>query len=75
MRLAYKPALSLSWMATVIMSDASELQKGDKVSWNWGGGKPEGTVVGVYEEDKSIKSKNGNTVCTSSLRYFDSDCR
>ncbi|OTA53892.1 hypothetical protein K449DRAFT_469788 [Hypoxylon sp. EC38] len=38
-------------------------EQGDKVSWNWGGGAPSGTVAEV--EDKGaieIKTKRGNTV-------------
>ncbi|KAM0328742.1 hypothetical protein ACHAQA_005155 [Verticillium albo-atrum] len=37
-------------------------KKGDTVSWNWGGGQPEGKVLDVKGEDTSITTKNGNTV-------------
>ncbi|PNH46052.1 hypothetical protein VD0004_g1976 [Verticillium dahliae] len=37
-------------------------KKGDTVSWNWGGGQPEGKVLDVKGEDTSITTKNGNQV-------------
>ncbi|RWA10464.1 hypothetical protein EKO27_g4657 [Xylaria grammica] len=38
-------------------------EKGDKVSWNWGGGAPGGTVAETKDQgDISIKSKRGNTI-------------
>ncbi|TEA15292.1 hypothetical protein C8034_v002710 [Colletotrichum sidae] len=37
-------------------------KKGDKVSWNWGGGQPEGKVLDVKGEKTSIETKNGNEV-------------
>ncbi|KAI5919325.1 hypothetical protein F4810DRAFT_687600 [Camillea tinctor] len=38
-------------------------EKGDKVSWNWGGGAPGGTVVEKKTEGEvAIKSKKGNTI-------------
>ncbi|KAI1489985.1 hypothetical protein F5X96DRAFT_670171 [Biscogniauxia mediterranea] len=38
-------------------------EKGDKVSWNWGGGAPGGTVVEKKTEGQvAIKSKRGNTI-------------
>ncbi|KAI0128030.1 hypothetical protein BJ170DRAFT_595869 [Xylariales sp. AK1849] len=41
----------------------SELKKGDKVSWNWGGGAPGGTVAEKKTEGEvAIKSKRGNTI-------------
>lgn len=39
-----------------------DLQEGDTVSWNWGTSHPKGNVKAVYEEEASIKSKNGNKV-------------
>ncbi|KAG8749920.1 hypothetical protein FRC14_000956 [Serendipita sp. 396] len=41
---------------------AQDLQPGDKVSWNWGSSHPTGTVKAIYEEEKSITSKNGNKI-------------
>ncbi|KAH8881904.1 hypothetical protein GQ53DRAFT_886599 [Thozetella sp. PMI_491] len=35
---------------------------GDKVSWEWGGGHPEGTVLEVKEERTTITTKRGNKV-------------
>ncbi|KAJ8488118.1 hypothetical protein ONZ45_g14070 [Pleurotus djamor] len=43
-------------------NDNNDIQVGDTVSWKWGQGNPEGKVAHVYEEDASIKSKNGNTL-------------
>ncbi|KAJ8483438.1 hypothetical protein ONZ45_g14604 [Pleurotus djamor] len=43
-------------------NDDNDIKAGDTVSWKWGQGNPEGKVVHVYEEDASIKSKNGNTI-------------
>ncbi|KAJ8125917.1 hypothetical protein O1611_g7720 [Lasiodiplodia mahajangana] len=38
-------------------------EKGDKVSWNWGGGAPGGTVAETKDEGSiAIKSKAGNTI-------------
>ncbi|KAI1148478.1 hypothetical protein F4825DRAFT_454418 [Nemania diffusa] len=38
-------------------------QKGDKVSWSWGGGAPGGTVAETKDEGEiAIKSKRGNTI-------------
>ncbi|KAF7561148.1 hypothetical protein G7046_g2980 [Stylonectria norvegica] len=37
-------------------------KKGDTVSWNWGGGQPEGKVLDVKGEQTSITTKNGNEV-------------
>jgi len=38
-------------------------EKGDKVSWNWGGGAPGGTVAEVKEHGEiAIQSKRGNTI-------------
>ncbi|KAM0276538.1 hypothetical protein ACHAQH_006639 [Verticillium albo-atrum] len=37
-------------------------KKGDTVSWNWGGGQPEGKVLDVKGEETSITTKNGNEV-------------
>ncbi|KAK5106023.1 hypothetical protein LTS08_000139 [Lithohypha guttulata] len=38
-------------------------EKGDKVSWNYGGGAPGGTVAETKTEgDVAIKSKRGNTI-------------
>ncbi|KAI0965531.1 hypothetical protein F4678DRAFT_467393 [Xylaria arbuscula] len=38
-------------------------EKGDKVSWNWGGGAPGGTVAETKDEGEiAIKSKRGNTI-------------
>ncbi|KAI5477789.1 hypothetical protein MNV49_005873 [Pseudohyphozyma bogoriensis] len=42
--------------------EASDLSKGDHVSWNWGGGKPSGTVQDVVEDHAEIKTRNDNTV-------------
>ncbi|KAI0409286.1 hypothetical protein F4802DRAFT_593565 [Xylaria palmicola] len=40
-----------------------EPQKGDKVSWSWGGGAPGGTVAETKDEGEiAIQSKRGNTV-------------
>ncbi|KEY73783.1 hypothetical protein S7711_03090 [Stachybotrys chartarum IBT 7711] len=36
--------------------------KGDTVSWNWGGGQPEGKVLDVKPEKTTIKTKRGNEV-------------
>ncbi|VUC24444.1 unnamed protein product [Clonostachys rosea] len=35
---------------------------GDKVSWKWGGGHPEGKVLDVKEEKATVKTKRGNEV-------------
>ncbi|KAL5114278.1 hypothetical protein ACEQ8H_007847 [Pleosporales sp. CAS-2024a] len=41
----------------------SEIQKGDEVSWNWGSGKPSGTVAEVKEKGEiAIESNRGNTI-------------
>ncbi|KAJ0385007.1 hypothetical protein COL922a_007216 [Colletotrichum nupharicola] len=37
-------------------------KKGDKVSWQWGNGNPEGKVLDVKEEKTTIETKNGNEV-------------
>ncbi|KAI0533855.1 hypothetical protein GGR58DRAFT_93115 [Xylaria digitata] len=38
-------------------------EKGDKVSWNWGGGAPGGTVAETKDQGEiAIKSKRGNTI-------------
>ncbi|KAI1826619.1 hypothetical protein F4861DRAFT_545625 [Xylaria intraflava] len=40
-----------------------EPEKGDKVSWNWGGGAPGGTVAETkHEGELAIESKRGNTI-------------
>ncbi|TKA65752.1 hypothetical protein B0A49_08776 [Cryomyces minteri] len=40
-----------------------DIQKGDEVSWNWGAGKPSGTVAEVATEGEiAIKSNKGNTI-------------
>ncbi|KAI1343683.1 hypothetical protein F5Y15DRAFT_174357 [Xylariaceae sp. FL0016] len=40
-----------------------EPEKGDKVSWNWGGGAPGGTVAEKkHDGPVEIKSKRGNTI-------------
>jgi len=44
------------------VGNSSGPAEGDRVSWKWGGGRPEGTVVEVNDSDTSIKSKNGNEV-------------
>ncbi|GHJ85576.1 hypothetical protein NliqN6_1978 [Naganishia liquefaciens] len=41
---------------------ADQLQKGDEVSWNWGGGQPSGKVAEVKEERAEVKSNKGNTI-------------
>jgi len=41
----------------------TEIQKGDKVSWNWGSGKPSGEVAEVKEQgDIAIESNRGNII-------------
>merc|ERR1711939_501804 len=53
----YQPVL-----ADVTMP-SDEPEKGDKVSWNWGGGAPGGTVTEKKTEGEvSITSKKGNKV-------------
>ncbi|CAM1508982.1 Fc.00g027210.m01.CDS01 [Cosmosporella sp. VM-42] len=37
-------------------------KKGQTVTWNWGGGQPEGKVLDVKGEKTSITTKNGNQV-------------
>ncbi|OAP63318.1 hypothetical protein AYL99_02545 [Fonsecaea erecta] len=45
------------------MSTSEEPEKGDKVTWNWGGGKPGGTVAEKKTEGEvAITSKRGNKV-------------
>ncbi|KAI2634614.1 hypothetical protein GGS21DRAFT_111766 [Xylaria nigripes] len=42
---------------------SAEPQKGDHVSWNWGGGAPGGTVAETKHEGKiAIESKRGNII-------------
>ncbi|KAH7029283.1 uncharacterized protein B0I36DRAFT_350190 [Microdochium trichocladiopsis] len=42
---------------------SQEPEKGDKVSWNWGGGAPGGTVAETKKEGEiAIESKRGNTI-------------
>ncbi|GAP85108.1 putative hmg-i hmg-y DNA-binding conserved site protein [Rosellinia necatrix] len=42
---------------------ASKVKQGDKVSWNWGGGAPAGTVAETKDEGEiAIQSKRGNTI-------------
>ncbi|KAL6246888.1 hypothetical protein RBB50_006195 [Rhinocladiella similis] len=42
---------------------SQEPEKGDKVSWNWGGGAPGGTVAEKkHEGEVSITSKRGNKI-------------
>ncbi|KAJ8111899.1 hypothetical protein OPT61_g5616 [Boeremia exigua] len=41
----------------------SEIQQGDKVSWNWGSGQPGGKVAEVKEQGEiAIESNRGNTI-------------
>ncbi|KAL7619482.1 hypothetical protein AAE478_010021 [Parahypoxylon ruwenzoriense] len=41
----------------------ADIEKGDKVSWNWGGGAPAGTVAETKDQGEiAIKSQRGNTV-------------
>ncbi|KAL0954680.1 hypothetical protein HGRIS_003629 [Hohenbuehelia grisea] len=44
------------------MPTPQDLKEGDTVSWNWGQGKPQGTVQAVNTEKTTIKSKNGNNI-------------
>ncbi|KAI1114038.1 hypothetical protein F5Y14DRAFT_451437 [Nemania sp. NC0429] len=45
------------------MSPTEKPKRGDKVSWNWGGGAPGGTVAETKESGEiAIKSKRGNTI-------------
>ncbi|KAI1249798.1 hypothetical protein MGN70_009412 [Eutypa lata] len=40
-----------------------EPEKGDKVTWKWGSGKPGGTVAETKQEGEiAIKTQRGNTV-------------
>lgn len=41
---------------------AQDLEKGDKVSWEWGSGQPSGTVEGVVEGDAAVTTNKGNKV-------------
>ncbi|KLU85905.1 hypothetical protein MAPG_04924 [Magnaporthiopsis poae ATCC 64411] len=43
-------------------------EKGDTVSWKWGGGHPEGKVLDVKEEKTTITTKNGNKVSRDGSR-------
>ncbi|RYP32602.1 hypothetical protein DL767_005107 [Monosporascus sp. MG133] len=47
---------------STLMTD-TEPEKGDKVSWKWGSGAPEGTVAERKDEGEiTIKTQRGNTV-------------
>ncbi|KAI1171315.1 hypothetical protein F4777DRAFT_566017 [Nemania sp. FL0916] len=51
------------------MTAGKKPQKGDKVSWKWGGGAPGGTVAETKESgDLAIKSKRGNTIKKNASR-------
>ncbi|KAK3044767.1 hypothetical protein LTS18_000410, partial [Coniosporium uncinatum] len=40
-----------------------KIEKGDQVSWNWGGGAPGGEVAEVAKEGEiAIESERGNTI-------------
>ncbi|TNY21962.1 hypothetical protein DMC30DRAFT_174316 [Rhodotorula diobovata] len=47
---------------TKTMTSANDLEKGDKVSWNYGGGQPTGTVEAVVPEHDTIETKGGKEV-------------
>ncbi|EJT75036.1 hypothetical protein GGTG_08874 [Gaeumannomyces tritici R3-111a-1] len=50
--------------ATEEATDKSESapEKGDAVSWKWGAGHPQGTVLDVKQDKATITTKNGNKV-------------
>lgn len=41
---------------------ADQLEKGQEVSWNWGGGQPSGKVAEVKEGTAEVKSNKGNVI-------------
>ncbi|PRQ76858.1 hypothetical protein AAT19DRAFT_12276 [Rhodotorula toruloides] len=45
-----------------IMTKPEDLKEGDRVSWNYGGGHPTGTVEAVVPEHDTIETKGGKEV-------------
>ncbi|GAA94961.1 hypothetical protein E5Q_01616 [Mixia osmundae IAM 14324] len=44
------------------MAENTNIDKGDKVSWNWGSGQPSGKVESINAETTTVESKRGNEI-------------
>jgi len=60
--LIYYIQLAHSISNYVIAMSADKVQEGDKVSWNWNGNHPGGTVGEVKEGEVSVTSHRGNEI-------------
>ncbi|KAN0078017.1 hypothetical protein V8E55_010074 [Tylopilus felleus] len=47
------------------MLDSNKLEKGDEVSWNWGGGQPSGRISDIIEDGTTkVTTLTSEKVCT-----------